>query len=442
MIDALTIAAELEHNLCCMYLFAAFSIKTRLEQFDAAAHSDAEAAARAEVRRERSRNWRSTILAVARQEMEHLAIVCNLLNAVGGPQHFRRPNFPQHKSYYAGLEHTEHGFNMTLERFGTATMERFVRVEKPANLSADDPGRYTGRDPAAHTDPEQLVAQPFEFSIDLVQTLYTAIKAGMEWLDSNLPGPLFIGSPDAQVEGPDIQIGFGNHEFGMTLNTVTNLAEARSAIDLVIEQGEGVLLNDEPGPIRRDSHYARFMEVADEIAVIEWDPAHEVVPNPALFLFPETRANVDEVTIVTHPDTRKVMELFDASYQVMISLLTRFFGHGDDTEAERHVLLRTAFFPLMTLVIRPVGEILCEMPAFADDPDGPRAGPGFGFSSDLDFLPNRPAAWHYLAERLDAIADHAGATRNVWAGLDYVADSIERVARNFRVGMLGTEEVR
>ncbi len=440
LIDALTIAAELEHNLCCAYLFAAFSIKTSLVQFDPDSATDQDALVRAEVRREQARGWKTTLLLVARQEMEHLAVVSNLLTAVGGPQHFRRPNFPQQKSYYTGPDQAEHGLEMTLERFGVVTMERFVRVERPANLSPDDPGRYTSDDPAARVDTDQLVARPFEFSIDLVQTLYTAIRDGLIWLDSNGPGPLFIGPPDAQVDGPDVQIGFGNREFGFTLNKVANLDDALAAVDVVIEQGEGVVLDHRSGEVLADSHYARFQAVLDDIAHLDWDPAHQVVPNPALFLFPETQSNRDEVTIVTHPATREVMELFDASYQVMISMLTRFFGHGDDTDNERHVLLRTAFFPLMTLVVRPVGEILCEMPAFVDEPHGARAGPGFGLSADADFLPNRTSAWHYLAERLDAIAEHADASRLAWPGLDYVADSLGRVARNFRSGMLDTTE--
>lgn len=438
LIDALTIAAELEHSLCCAYLFAAFSIKTRLDQFDSAADADADARARAEVRREQARGWKTTLLAVSRQEMEHLAVVCNLLTAVGGPQHFRRPNFPQRASYYTGVAQAEHGLEMTLERFGVATMERFVRVERPANLSPDDPDHYTSNDPAAHVGTDQLVAQPFEFSVDLVQTLYTAIKDGLVWLDSNGPGPLFIGPPEAQVGGQDIQIGFGNREFGIILDTIANLDDAVAAVDLVIEQGEGVVLDHHAGVVRPDSHYERFRSVLDDLTDVDWDPAHAVVRNPALFVFSDTRTNRGDITIVTHPATRAVMELFDASYQVMISMLVRFFGHGDDTDEERHVLLRTAFFPLMTLVVRPVGEILCEMPAFADEPDGARAGPGFGLGSDIDFLPNRSPAWQYLTERLDAIADHADRSRRAWPGLDYVADSVARLARNFRAGMLGT----
>lgn len=44
---------------------------------------------------QRAQRWSAVLMLVARQEMEHLALVCNLLNAVGADLNFRRPNFPQ-----------------------------------------------------------------------------------------------------------------------------------------------------------------------------------------------------------------------------------------------------------------------------------------------------------------------------------------------------------
>src|SRR5256886_12046283 len=43
---------------------------------------------------EQMRRWKSTIMAVARQEMEHLGIVTNLLTAIGEAPHFDRPEVP------------------------------------------------------------------------------------------------------------------------------------------------------------------------------------------------------------------------------------------------------------------------------------------------------------------------------------------------------------
>ena len=94
LVHLLTEAAEIEHNLLCSYLYAAFSLKRgpgdRL--------ADKEAAA--------VRRWRKTVLGVAIEEMSHLALVNNLLVALGGAPHFDRPNLPVPPGYHpAGLRH-------------------------------------------------------------------------------------------------------------------------------------------------------------------------------------------------------------------------------------------------------------------------------------------------------------------------------------------------
>src|SRR5690348_14736437 len=76
-------AAELEHGIMCQYLFAAFSLK----QSTSEGLTEAELAA--------VTRWRNQISHVATQEMLHLALVHNLLSAVGAAPHLARPNFPR-----------------------------------------------------------------------------------------------------------------------------------------------------------------------------------------------------------------------------------------------------------------------------------------------------------------------------------------------------------
>src|SRR5947207_16001443 len=82
LIYALCQAAELEHGIMCQYLFAAFSLK----QSTAEGLTDAEVAA--------ALRWRKQISHVAAQEMLHLALVHNLLSAIGAAPHLARPNLP------------------------------------------------------------------------------------------------------------------------------------------------------------------------------------------------------------------------------------------------------------------------------------------------------------------------------------------------------------
>src|SRR5215468_1434597 len=82
LIHQLYEAAELEHNLMCTYLYAAFSLKTSVDE--GLSPTEAEATTR----------WRRTILQVAIEEMGHLTAVWNITAALGGSPRFGRMNFP------------------------------------------------------------------------------------------------------------------------------------------------------------------------------------------------------------------------------------------------------------------------------------------------------------------------------------------------------------
>ena len=51
-------------------------------------------------------------------------------------------------------------------------------------------------------------------------------------------------------------------------------------------------------------------------------------------------------------------EIFDATYEIMLQMLARFFAFPDDK-----VLEGMAFSPLMTMGIRPLAELLGELNA-------------------------------------------------------------------------------
>src|SRR5881394_4055720 len=92
LLGLLAEAAEIEHNLMCCYLYAAFSLK----------ESESEGLTAAEL--VAVRRWRGQIFHVAVDEMAHLALVANLMAAVGGVPHFGRANFPVPAGYHpAGI---------------------------------------------------------------------------------------------------------------------------------------------------------------------------------------------------------------------------------------------------------------------------------------------------------------------------------------------------
>jgi Ferritin-like len=109
-------AAELEHGIMCQYLFAAFSLKQR--EGEGLTRSELAAVTR----------WRTAISHVATEEMLHLALVHNLLSAIGAAPHFGRPNLP------APAHHYPAGVNLTLVPFGEVALQHFIFLERPEGM--------------------------------------------------------------------------------------------------------------------------------------------------------------------------------------------------------------------------------------------------------------------------------------------------------------------
>src|SRR5436305_13403382 len=110
-------AAELEHGIMCQYLFAAFSLKQRTDE----GLSEEELAV--------VTRWRKAVAHVATEEMLHLALVHNLLSAVGAAPPFGRPDLP------APAHHYPAGVNLTLVPFGAQALQHFMFLERPEGIA-------------------------------------------------------------------------------------------------------------------------------------------------------------------------------------------------------------------------------------------------------------------------------------------------------------------
>src|SRR6187431_3183355 len=120
LIHQLYEAAELEHNLMCTYLYAAFSLRLGTEEGLTAEESDATA------------RWRRDILKVAVEEMGHLTAVWNITAALGGSPRFGRLNFPLDPG---GLPAS---VVVRLEPFSEAVLQHFIFLERPADSNEPD----------------------------------------------------------------------------------------------------------------------------------------------------------------------------------------------------------------------------------------------------------------------------------------------------------------
>src|ERR671937_88203 len=122
-------AAELEHGIMCQYLFAAFSLKQAADE--GLTPEELEAVTR----------WRRTISHVATEEMLHLALVQNVLSAIGAAPHLTRPNLP------APAHHYPAGVNLTLVPFGESALQHFLFLERPEGMALEG---ATGIDAPVH----------------------------------------------------------------------------------------------------------------------------------------------------------------------------------------------------------------------------------------------------------------------------------------------------
>src|SRR3954464_11781982 len=90
LVHLLREAAEIEQQLMIQYLYAAFSMKKRPDATCTPAQYEV------------VRRWQSTVYMVARQEMEHLALVNGMLTAIDAEPFFDRQNIPLQFHYYLG----------------------------------------------------------------------------------------------------------------------------------------------------------------------------------------------------------------------------------------------------------------------------------------------------------------------------------------------------
>src|SRR5262249_26692610 len=175
-------AAELEDGLMCQYLFAASSLKQREDE-------GLTARERAAVNR-----WRAAISHVATEEMLHLALVHNVLSAIGAAPHFARPNLP------APAHHYPAGVNLTLVPFGEPALQHFIFLERPEGME------YGG---AENIDAPLHEAVPLMAERDIVPQLqdfatvghlYRSIEHGLVHLAEKFGEQnLFVGPPRAQA---------------------------------------------------------------------------------------------------------------------------------------------------------------------------------------------------------------------------------------------------
>ncbi|MFL6075794.1 MAG: ferritin-like domain-containing protein [Mycobacteriales bacterium] len=382
-------AAQLEHMIMCQYLYAEFSLKNG--PTDGLTADQAEAVER----------WRKVLRSIAVEEMLHLALVANLMSAIGAAPQFGRPNFPQRSGYFPA------GVQLDLLPFGEQALRHFLYLERPEGMERQDASEFVPavppRDPVAA---DELLPRGQEFAT--VGHLYRGIAAGLRGLVERFgERAVFVGSPRAQATPEQFH--------WPQLIAVTSLDSALAAVEEIIEQGEGARGD------WRQAHYGRFLGIWDEYHRLReadpgFDPARPVLPA-------YTRQPFDLATpvpVVTDPLTHQVAELAGVAYECVLHVLLRYFTHTDETDEQLGTLIKTAI-GLMGGALRPLGAALATLPA---GPEHPGRTAGFAFQMYYtmgNLVPWREPAWTLLHERVALLADHCATVAAVPGAPDAVA---------------------
>lgn len=206
VIQALQSAVELEHATIPVYLYALYSLDE---------HRNPEIA--------------DILRSVVIEEMLHMTLASNVLNALGGDSSVGNPGFmPSFPGPLPGGVESE--LVVHLAPFSMVQLQTFLTIERP-----EKPQEFPVLKAEAGAPP-----------ITIGQ-FYTAISRAI----GQLGDAAFVKPPRNQV-GPDLMDGS---------IVVTDVASAQEALRIIIEQGEGTSTSPEEIDGDAVAHYYRFLQI-------------------------------------------------------------------------------------------------------------------------------------------------------------------------------------
>ncbi len=271
LLENLQTAVELEHSTIPPYLTAYFTINQDTNAFA----------------------W-GVIRSVFMEEMLHMTLACNILNAVGGSPVIDKPEFiPE---YPAEFNFGDRHFEVDIAKFSKKTIETFLKIEAPSAKQGDEILKFSNVFLSEITVPEETIG---EFYQKIKDQLCLLVKHFGE-------KEVFNGDPKLQIMPKDYYGGGGE------IIVVHNLQTALDAIDVIIDQGEGasgtIYDGDESyfGEGEEVAHFYRFAEIylgkkykegdhpkdppSGEEVNVHWEAASNMINNPKMESFPEGSA--------------------------------------------------------------------------------------------------------------------------------------------------------
>lgn len=279
--EALQEAIGIEHFTIPPYLCALYSIKDG---------SNAESA--------------DIIRSVVVEEMLHMILASNILNAIGGePKINAKSLLPK---YPSPLPHSAIGFEVGLVKFSRQSVNTFLRIERPAESNVP---RETGK-------------------FRSIGEFYAAVREALIRLDKEAKAK---GNKQGIFTGTKTQVPpeyFYNA--GGRVTIVEDIDGANRAIDEIVGQGEGIdhtIDDGDPGFEKgvELAHYFRFNQIFNERRYkagdlsddspsgdslpVAWDAVHNMIPDPKMHKFGN------------QPKLLEMVKTFNRSYMALLDNL-------------------------------------------------------------------------------------------------------------------------
>jgi len=377
LVHALYEAAELEHDLMCTYLYAAFSL--RMGEREGLSAEEATFTAR----------WRGAIVRVAVEEMSHLTMVWNITSALGATPRFGRGNFPLDPGMLPA------GVVVKLAPFSESVLQHFIFLERPDGASERDGSGFTADFPYRRGSLKPRIT-PMAMDYDTVGTFYATLGRRLSSLVDRLgERAAMCGDPALQLSSAEVEL--------VTCKPVICAKTALAAFEAIVRQGEGARADES------DSHYRRFLQIRAEYSALKaknpnFEPAFPAAVNPVLRppMRPEGRV------FIADDEAAAVVDVANTGYGMMLRLLGYSYAVPRPApEKQLAVDLGVGLMHAFTLL----AERAARLPAGPEHP-GCNAGVSFTALRDAAPLPRGPAAERFFKERLEELAEAAAGLPN------------------------------
>ena len=255
-----------------------------------------------------NREAKEIIRSVFTEEMLHLTLVANLLNAVGGHPDLVHKNFIPR--YPHKLPYSKGDFEINIEKFSKEALAIFKKIERPE---------------AMHAKPEGSRFRTIGQFYEAVGKLLDNLCDEYGWKK------VFTGKKHLQIQPADYY-GSGS------IVVVTNPETAHEAIATIADQGEGShhsIFDDDhnifgDGDGKELAHYYRFDEIYQKRHYTNKDtpksgPTGSKLDVDYKGVYPITN-NIDRRKFHKDSDARKALDAFADNYGELLRVLNNAFN--------------------------------------------------------------------------------------------------------------------